>query len=255
MIMGTAVKYEVRNHIAWITLARPQAKNALNRAMRKELQDAYTDVKYNADVWVAILTGEGDVFCSGKDLFEKAPEEDGEVMSNDELYIYQRNIYKPILLAINGPCLAQGGGFAFNADILIMSERASVGWPQVKRGISSVSGPTLLPHAIPWNQAMGYLMRGKFIPAAECLRLGIANEVVAHDQLLAAAERWANDIMENAPLAVHAIKEAARRGQDLPFEKRAYLARDVANRVLHSEDSKEGILAFKEKRKPVWKGR
>lgn len=255
MIMGAAVKYEVRNHVAWITLARPQAKNALNRAMRKELQDAYTDVKYNADVWVAILTGEGDVFCSGKDLFEKAPEEDGEVMSNDELYIYQRNIYKPILLAINGPCLAQGGGFAFNADILIMSERASVGWPQVKRGISSVSGPTLLPHAIPWNQAMGYLMRGKYIPAAECLRLGIANEVVAHDQLLATAERWANDIMENAPLAVHAIKEAARRGQDLPFEKRAYLARDVANRVLLSEDSKEGILAFKEKRKPVWKGR
>lgn len=255
--MGEAVLYEVKDHVALITLNRPQAKNALNRAMRKELQLAYTDVKYNKDIWVAILTGAGDVFCSGKDLFEKvAPEdEDGSVMSNDELYIFQRNIFKPIILAINGPCLAQGGGFALNADILIMSERASLGWPQVKRGISSVSGPTLLPHAIPWNQAMGYLMRGKFIPAAECHKLGIANEVTPHDELLATARRWAAEIMENAPLAVHAIKEAARRGQEIAFDKRAYVARDVADRVLLSEDSREGILAFKEKRKPVWKAR
>lgn len=255
--MSNTVRYEVRDHIAFITLNRPQAKNALNRAMRKELQTAYTDVKFNPAIWLAILTGEGDVFCSGKDLFEKAtPEdEDGSVMSNDELYIFQRNIYKPIVLAINGPCLAQGGGFALNADILIMSERASLGWPQVKRGISSVSGPTLLPHAIAWNQAMGYLMRGKPIPAQECLRLGIANEVVPHEQLMPAAERWAAEVLENAPLAVHAIKEAARRGQEIPFDKRAFLARDIANRVLLSEDSKEGVLAFREKRKPQWKGR
>jgi enoyl-CoA hydratase/carnithine racemase len=120
--MSDAVLYEVRDHVAFITLNRPTAKNALNRAMRKELQDAYTDVKYSKKIWVAILTGAGDVFCSGKDLFEAAPEDDGSVMSNDELYIFQRNIYKPIILAINGPCLAQGGGFALNADILIMSE-------------------------------------------------------------------------------------------------------------------------------------
>ena len=255
--MGEAVLYEVRDHIAFITLNRPQAKNALNRSMRKELQDAYTDVKFNRDIRLAILTGAGDVFCSGKDLFEKVrPEdEDGSVMDNDELYLFQRHVYKPIILAINGPCLAQGGGFAFNADILIMSERGSIGWPQVKRGISSVSGPTLLPDAIPWNQAMGYLMRGKPIPAQECLRLGIANEVVPHEQLMATAERWAQEILENAPLAVYAIKEAARRGSEIPYEGRGHLARDVANRVLLSEDSKEGILAFREKRKPQWKAR
>lgn len=254
--MSNEVLYELADHVALITLNRPRYKNALNRAMRKQLQIAYTDVKHNRDVWLAILTGAGDTFCAGKDLFEKvAPEDnDGSVMSNDELYIFQRNIYKPIVLAINGPCLAQGGGFALNADIIIMSERASLGWPQVRRGISSVSGPTLLPHCLPWNQAMGYLMRGKFIPAAECLRLGIANEVAPHDDLLATARRWASEILENAPLAVHGIKEAARRGQEIPFDKRAYLARDVADRVLLSEDSREGVLAFREKRKPVWRG-
>lgn len=255
--MEQTVLFEVREHVAYITLNRPDKKNAINRAMRKEVQDAYMRVKNDADIWAAVLTGNGSVFCAGKDLLEKVrPEdEDGSVMSNDELYMYQRFIYKPFVLALNGPCLAQGGGFALNADIVIFSERASIGWPQVKRGISSVSGPTFLPHAIPWNQAMGYLMRGKFIEAEEALRLGLANEVVPHDQLLEAAERWVRELLENAPLAVHAIKEAAQRGRELPVVDRMYLARDIANKVLLSEDAKEGVLAFKEKRKPVWKGR
>ena len=255
--MGEAVQYEVRNHIAYITLDRPTKKNALNRAMRKEVQDAFTDVKFNADIWVAILTGNGDTFCSGKDLFEKIPPEmeKGDVMSNDELYLFLRNTFKPFIVALNGPCLAQGGGFALNADIVIMSERASIGWPQVKRGISSVSGPCFLPHAIPWNIAMGCLMRGKFIDAQEAYRLGLANEVVPHEKLMESAERWAGEIMENAPLAVHAIKEAGRRGLEVPADTRVYMARDVANRLLNSEDAREGVLSFKEKRKPQWKGR
>ena len=255
MTEARTVLYEVRDRIGYITLNRPEKKNAINRAMRKELGDAYRDVKYNPDVWIAIITGKGNIFTSGKDLLEKASEDDGEVLSNDDLYVLQRSIYKPIVMALNGPTLAQGAGASFNADIIIMSEHASFGWPQVKVGISSVSGPTSLPHAIPWPLAMGYLMRGVFIPASECLRFGICNEVVPHEQLLSTAERWAREILENAPIAVRAIKEAARRGYDLPVQSRQYLARDVANRILSSEDTKEGIAAFKEKRKPVWRGR
>jgi enoyl-CoA hydratase/carnithine racemase len=255
--MEQTVLFEVRDHVAYITLNRPEKKNAINRAMRKEVQDAYVRVKNDPDIWAAVLTGAGAVFCSGKDLFERLDpaDEDGSVMSNDELYMYQRFIYKPFVLALNGPCLAQGGGFALNADIVVFSERASIGWPQVKRGISSVSGPTFLPHAVPWNQAMACLMRGRFIEAEDALRLGLANEVVPHGELMAAAERWVREILENAPLAVHAIKEAARRGQELPVVDRTYLSRDIANRVLLSEDSKEGVRAFREKRAPVWKGR
>jgi enoyl-CoA hydratase len=254
-MQGEAVLYEVRDHVAWITLNRPDKRNAINRAMRKEVQEAYQDVNSNPDIWLAVIGANGEVFCSGKDLLETQPENDGEVMSNDELYLYQRHIYKPIICAINGPCYAQGGGFAFNSDIVLMSKRASLGWPQVKRGISSVSGPTLCAQSIPWVQAMAYLMRGKPIPASECFRFGIANEVVASDELIPAVERWAAEILENAPLAVRAIKEAARRGEHLPFVDRMYMARDVADRVLQSEDSKEGILAFKEKRAPHWQGR
>ena len=252
--MNKTVLYEVRDHVAYITLNRPEKKNAINNEMRREVQDAFTDVKFNQDVWLAILTGRGDVFCSGKDLLEK-PRDDGSVMSYDELYLFLRQIYKPIVTALNGPCLAQGGGFALSSDIVIMSERASIGWPQVRRGISSQSGPSFLTHAIPWTQAMGYLMRGRFISAQDALRFGIVNEVVAHEKLMETAERWAREILENAPMAVNAVKEAARRGADLPMEDRMYMSRDVANRILQSDDAAEGILAFQEKRKPKWTGR
>ncbi len=251
---GSAVKFSVEGRIAWVSLNRPEKKNAINRAMRKEVQEAFTEIKHNPDIWIGIVTGEGDVFCAGKDLLEKLPEDDGQVMSNDELYIFLRNIHKPMICALNGPCLAQGGGFALNSDIVVMAENASIGWPQPKRGISSVSGPTLLPHAMPWTAAMGYLMRGKFIPADECVRFGLANEVVAAADLRAAAKRWAEEIMECAPMAVRAIKEAARRGLEIGFEDRVYLARDVANRVFLTNDSKEGVAAFREKRKPEWTG-
>lgn len=257
MATRTAIKYEVSDHVAVITLNRPEKKNAINRAMRYELQQALIDVKNNRQAWLCILTGEGDTFCSGKDLLEKsAPEdEDGSVMSNDELYYFLRNIYKPVIVAVNGPCYAQGAGFALNSDIVIMAETGSIGWPQVRRGISSVSGPSLCAHAIPWHQAMAYLMRGMPIPATECLRWGIVNEIVSRADLMPTARRWANEIMANAPLAVSAIKEAARRGEEMGFESRMYMARDVANRVLQSDDSKEGIIAFKEKRPPVWRAR
>lgn len=257
MASWSAVEQERRGHVSVITLARPEKKNAINRAMRFELQSALTAANNDDDVWLIVLTAQGDVFCSGKDLLETIPpgEDDGSVMSNDELYAFIRDIYKPVVCAVNGLCYAQGAGFALNADIVVMAEEASIGWPQVRRGISSVSGPSLAAHAMPWTQAMAYLMRGVPIPASECLRWGIANEVVPREELLDAALRWADEILANAPMAVRGIKEAARRGQELAFRDRMYMARDVANRVLLSQDADEGIAAFREKRPPNWTGR
>lgn len=253
-VKGEAIRFEVENNIARITLNRPDKRNSINRAMRKELQEAFTEIKYNNDIFVTILTGEGNVFCAGKDLFEQIPE-DGTVMNNDELYVFMRHIYKPFIAALNGPCLAQGAGFALLSDIRIMSDRATLGWPQVRRGISSVSGPTLFAHEVPLASATKYLLRGVPMSPQEALDLRVVAEVVPHEQLLDAAHRWADEILEAAPTAVQAVKEAAVRTQGLQFEDRVRMARQIADRVLLTEDSKEGVQAFKEKRDPVWQGR
>lgn len=258
-----AIRFELEEHTATITLNRPDKMNALNRPMRKELQDALREVKYNPDIWVLILTGEGKAFCSGKDLFEKTgsgfagsapPEEDGVVMSNDELYMFQRHIYKPIIAAINGPCLAQGAGLALASDIRIMADHAVFGWPQVKRGISSVSGPTMFATEVPLAVALKYLLRGVPMTAKEALELHVVHELVPLDNLMMTAYRWAEEILACAPLAVQGIKESSVRSQGLPLHERIAMARNVSNRVLLSRDSKEGIVAFKEKRAPRWSG-
>jgi len=250
-------RFATEGHVARLTLARPDKKNALNRQMRKEVQAAFYEVESTRDIWLCIIDAEGDVFCSGKDLLEKVdPQtEDGLVLSNDDLFLYQRHIYKPFILAADGPCLAQGAGFALSSDILIMTENASIGWPQVRRGISTVSGPSQGLHALPWQMGMGFMLRGKFISAQDAYRFGICNEVTTREDLLPCADRWAAEILENAPLAVQAVKEAGRRGQELAIEPRMRLARDIADRVLLTEDAKEGIAAFREKRRPAWKAR
>jgi enoyl-CoA hydratase len=250
-----AIRFEVKDHIATITLNRPDKMNALNRAMRKELQDAFREVKYDPDIWLAIITGDGKAFCSGKDLLEKLPDEDGLVFSNDELYMFERTIFKPIISAINGACLAQGAGLALGSDIRIMADHATFGWPQVKRGISSVSGPTMFATEVPLAVALKYLMRGVPMTAKEALELHVVHEIVPLADLMTTAQRWASEILQAAPVAVQGIKEAAVRAQGMPLQERIAMARQVANRVLLSEDSKEGILAFKEKRAPRWSGR
>ena len=248
------IRYEIKNHVAKITFNRPDKKNAINIEMRDALANAMEDTRTNDDVWIVVIAAEGDTFSAGKDLAEKLPP-GARDLPIDELYALQRRIYKPIIAALNGPCLAQGSSFALNADIIVMSESAAIGWPHVRIGLTSVSGPSCGAHAMPWRVAMGYMLRGKLISPEECLRWGIVNEVVAPEELMPTVDRWVAEIMEGAPLAFWAMKEAARRGQELPFEIRMCIARDVSNVIFKTEDALEGISAFREKRKPVWKGR
>lgn len=253
--MGT-LDYEVRDRIAWITMNRPEKLNAIDVQLREELFQAFEEVNSNPDIWIGVLTGTGRAFSVGHDLVQMGTGVKSDPnRTTDDLYIYQQSVYKPLIAAVNGLCLAQGAGMALNCDIRIASEKAQFGWPQVKRGISSISGPTLLAHMVPLNVAFEHLFTGEFLNAEEALKLHLLNRVVPHEQLMEEVEKLAKKLLENAPLSMRTIKQATMQGRGLPLEDRVRLARILSNKLAESEDAQEGLLAFREKRPPVWKGR
>tara|TARA_B100000315_G_scaffold189156_1_gene178998 strand:+ start:853 stop:1617 length:765 start_codon:yes stop_codon:yes gene_type:complete len=247
--------YEIKEGIAYITMNRPEKLNAINPEMRQLLWDAFQDVKNNPEVRCAIVTGRGRAFSTGHDLVAMAAARSNEGPSTGDLYVVQCNIWKPIISAINGICLAQGCGIALGSDIRIASSEAQFGWPQAKRGISSVSGPALLSQVVPRNIAFEILFTGEFIDAQRALELMLVNHVVAPEEVMPRAEEMARKITANAPLSIAAIKDAAVNGAAMDLERRVAYAQSRRDFVLHTEDAQEGVKAFAEKRAPVWKGR
>ena len=249
------VLYEIKEGIAYITMNRPEKLNAIDPPMRQLLWDAFQDVKNNPEVRCAIVTGAGRAFSTGHDLVAMAAGAANEGHSTGDLYVVQSNIWKPIIAAINGICLAQGCGIALGSDIRIASSKAEFGWPQAKRGISSVSGPALLSQVVPRNIAFEFLFTGDFVNAEKALQLMLVNYVVEPEEVMPRAEEIARKIIANAPLSIAAIKEAAINGPEMGLEERVAFAQKKRDEVLATEDAKEGVLAFAEKRAPVWKGR
>ena len=249
------VIYEIKEGIAYITLNRPEKLNAINPEMRQLLWDAFQDVQNNPEVRCAIVTGRGRAFSTGHDLIAMANARANEGPSTGDLYVVQSNIWKPIIAAINGICLAQGCGIALGSDIRIASTEARFGWPQAKRGISSVSGPALLSQAVPRNIAFEFLFTGEFVDAQRALDLMLVNYVVSPDDVMPQAEEMARKITANAPLALAAIKEASIKGSEMGLKERVAFAQAKRDEVLNTEDAKEGVTAFAEKRAPVWTGR
>ena len=249
------VIYEVKEGIAYITLNRPEKLNAINPEMRELLWDAFQDVRNNDEVRCAIVTGAGRAFSTGHDLVAMASARANEGPTTGDLYVEQSKIWKPIISAINGVCLAQGCGIALGSDIRIASTNAQFGWPQAKRGISSVSGPALLSQVVPRNVAFEFLFTGEFVNAQKALELMLVNYVVEPEEVMPRAEEMARKITANAPLALAAIKEASVKGSEMGLEDRVAYAQKKRDEVLASEDAQEGVRAFAEKRAPVWRGR
>ena len=249
------ILYQIKEHIGYITLNRPEKLNAITPEMRTLLWDAFQDVKHNPEVRCAVVTGRGRAFSTGHDLVAMAGARANEGPSTGDLYVVQANIWKPIIAAINGICLAQGCGIALGSDIRVASSEAYFGWPQVKRGISSVSGPALLAQAVPRNIAFEILFTGEFIHAQRALELMLVNHVVAPEEVMPKAEEIARKITANAPLSIAAIKDASVNGSEMGLDRRVAYAHAKRDLVLNTEDAKEGVQAFTEKRAPVWKGR
>jgi len=256
------VIYEKKGHIAYVTINRPEVMNALHYDANVELSQVFNDFKQDDEAWVAIYTGAGQkAFSAGNDLKATAAAtargEKPTLLSVPFGGITSGfQCDKPIIAAVNG--FALGGGFeiALACDLIIAVEHASFGQPEPRVGlIAGAGGVHRLPAQTPLKQAMGLLLTGRQITAQEAYRLGLVNEVVPAAELMATAERWANDILECSPLSVRLTKAAVLTGLNMPVEEAMQADRPRLARLLTSEDFIEGPRAFAEKRKPQWKGR
>jgi enoyl-CoA hydratase/carnithine racemase len=255
------VRYEKKERIAYVTLNRPEVLNALHPPTLAELEAIWMDFINDDNVWVAILTGAGDrAFCAGTDLKYRTTEADETALrkpTKSHSSILDQ-CWKPIIAAVNGYAVGGGLELALCCDIIIAAEDAQFGLPEARRGLlADAGGVVQLPRRVPYHLAMGMILTGKLIPASEAARVGFVNEVVAKAELMAAAERWANEVVTCAPLAIQAAKQVIRKTIDMPVESAMNTIESLSEvrRLRDSEDYSEGPRAFAEKRKPEWKAR
>jgi len=252
----STVLYEKRDHIAYVTLNRPDALNAMNREMNRELEHIWYDFDADQDLWIAILSAAGDrAFSSGADLRAMATGQGDDDPRPVHSLGHGIDVYKPIICGIHGYCLAAGLDLALACDIRVAAEDASLGMTMTRWGVMASTGASQLPRTIGWTKSMEMLLTAERITAEEAYRIGLVNKVVPRDQLISACEAYAQTIMKNSPVAVRLTKEAALRGIDTTKAESLKIGFKLQDLNRTSEDAKEGPKAFSEKRQPEWKGR
>ena len=268
------IHYETHDdgHIALITIDRPERRNALDLPHFSQLADAWRRFRDDDQAWVAIITGVDDAFCAGADLKDYVPQitalaeeiAKGQVTEIDgcrlsdgtEAVLRNVKLYKPIVAAVNGHCVAGGMEMLGGIDIRVACPEATFGVLEPARGLFAGGGTTVrLPRQVAFPHAMEILLTADRVPAQRAFEMGLVNEIVAREDLIDAAFQWARRITKNAPLAVQATKESVLRGLALDLNDAYRLEMKLASRVFKSEDAKEGPRAFAETRSPNWQAR
>ena len=257
------VLYELADHVATITLNRPERMNTISPAMLDQLTGRMIAADADPDVRVVILTGTGRAFCAGMDLTEATGggiRNSAAVATNLDLRetppTVMFNLGKPIICALNGSAAGYGLDVALGCDIRLMAEGAKMAVAFVKRGVLPESGGTwLLPRLIGWSKAAELFFTGRTLSSAEALEMGLVSRVVPVAELQAAARALALEIAANAPLAVQAAKRMMRMGLSEGFNDHVHHVFLQLLPLLKSADAKEGMMAFMEKRAAVFEGR
>lgn len=257
MELPSTIRYERRGQVALVTIDRPEAMNSLTPEMLSGLDAAFAAFEADPELRVAVLTGAGDkAFCAGLDLKGAAQ----LLTAGDELGYADHtkrqlsDVFKPVIAAVNGFCVAGGMELLLGTDLRVAAEHATFSLGEVRWGLVPLGGSHVrLPRQVPWAVAMELLLTGERIDARRAHEVGLVNRVVPADQVLPAAFELAERIGRNGPLAVRTAKEIAVRA--LTLERGFVLEKALGARVLSSEDAKEGPLAFAEKRPPRFRGR
>ena len=259
------VLFEVKDHVAVITLNRPAQRNAMNMELRRTLMGYLQRVREDDDIRAALLTGAGETFSAGADLKERASGGGGRSQDNSPATLIEADsdaqwstmkFEKPLIAAVDGYCLAGGMELALTCDIRVCSPEAQFGLPEITRGFfPGGGGPQRLARSLPQSIAMEIILTGDRIDAETALRAGIVSRVTPVEDLMTTAMKLATRIAGHAPLAVRAVKEVALAAMDETFDQSMRLGGALRWVVGQTDDAKEGPRAFVEKREANYKGR
>ncbi|HEY1352371.1 MAG TPA: enoyl-CoA hydratase-related protein [Ktedonobacteraceae bacterium] len=258
------ILYEKRGRVAYITINRPEARNAIDLETSRDLAQAWRDFRDDNEIWIGVLTGAGEkAFSAGADLKSLIPMLTGAARTNEETndggfggITSDLTCWKPVIAAVNGFCLAGGTELMLACDLRIAAENATIGLTEVRWGIIPGAGGTQrLPRMVPLAMAMQIILLGEPITAQEAWRIGLINQVVPQAELMNEVERWIAILLARGPLALRAAKQAMLQGLHLPLAEGLHLEGRLFRQMLATEDAKEGPAAFAQKRTPEFKGR
>lgn len=254
--MADEVLTSAEDGVLIVTLNRPKAKNAANKALAEGVAAAMDELDSNDDLRVAVLTGAGGTFCSGMDLKAFVTGETPNVPGRGFAGLTEASPRKPLIAAVEGYALAGGLELAISCDMIVAADDSKFGIPEVKRGLAAAAGGLVkLPRQIPSRVAMELALTGDFISSERAYELGLINQVVPSGTALDAAKALAAKIAANGPLAVAASKAVVQSQSDWSQGEMFAKQNDIAMPVFTSEDAIEGATAFAEKRAPNWKGK